>query len=70
MTRPGFVCDCIFGSPEPGKVKLVPEHHELNCPIRRKIMIISVLITVDLMVKHPEVILPRRLEKMARLVLV
>jgi hypothetical protein len=37
MTRPGYVCDCLLGSPEPHKVVFVAMLHERKCPIRRKI---------------------------------
>jgi len=36
--RPGYVCDCIFGSPRPGIVIAVPALHEKDCPIRRRII--------------------------------
>jgi len=36
--RPGYVCDCIFGSPRVGVVIAVPSLHERDCPIRRRII--------------------------------
>jgi hypothetical protein len=36
--RLGYVCDCPAGSPKPRYVILNPRLHELDCPIRAKLV--------------------------------
>lgn len=35
--KPGYICDCERGSPEPGRVILVSKLHSRDCHVRRKL---------------------------------
>ena len=59
---PGYVCDCISGSPEPGVVKFDSKLHDLGCPVRKRIFATAISVTATDMMRDIRVILPIRAE--------
>jgi hypothetical protein len=45
--KPGYICDCELGSPEPGRVILVSKLHSRKCHVRRKLADSSYIVGGD-----------------------